>query len=62
VAVVAPLTATDVPSLDDIEAHCRGHLAGYKVPRELCVVDEVQRTPAGKPDYRWAKEVALTPP
>ncbi|MEX0664692.1 MAG: acyl-CoA synthetase [Acidimicrobiia bacterium] len=62
VAVVAPLAPSDVPGLDDIDAHCRGHLAGYKVPRELCVVDEVQRTPAGKPDYRWAKEVAVRRP
>ena len=31
-------------------------LAGYKVPRALVLVDEVARTPAGKADYRWAKE------
>ena len=34
-------------------------LAGYKVPRHLVVVDEVERTPAGKPNYRWAKELAV---
>jgi 3-oxocholest-4-en-26-oate---CoA ligase len=33
-------------------------LAGYKVPRALVVVDEVVRSPAGKADYRWAREVA----
>ncbi len=60
VAVVAPVSAGDVPDLADVDAHCRGQLAGYKVPRVLCVVDEVQRTPAGKPDYRWAREVADT--
>ncbi|WP_234901106.1 hypothetical protein, partial [Mycobacterium tuberculosis] len=31
-------------------------IAGYKVPRSLWFVDEVKRSPAGKPDYRWAKE------
>ena len=31
-------------------------IAGYKVPRSLWLVDEVKRSPAGKPDYRWAKE------
>lgn len=39
-------------------AHCRERLAGYKVPKTVVVVDEVRRSPAGKPDYRWAKEVA----
>jgi fatty-acyl-CoA synthase len=34
-------------------------LAGYKLPRTLVVVDRVERTPAGKPDYRWAKARAL---
>ncbi len=45
--------------LADIDNHCRTHVAGYKVPRELHLVDEVKRAPSGKPDYRWAKEVAL---
>lgn len=30
-------------------------VAGYKVPKEIHVLDTVQRTPAGSPDYRWAK-------
>ena len=34
-------------------------LAGYKMPRSLVLVDEVGRSPAGKADYRWAKEQAL---
>jgi acyl-CoA synthetase (AMP-forming)/AMP-acid ligase II len=62
VAVVAPMTPGDAPALDDIGAHCREHLAAYKVPRDLCVVDEVRRTPAGKPDYRWAQEQVLRRP
>jgi fatty-acyl-CoA synthase len=48
-----------VPTLDDLAHHARQAIAGYKVPRQLVLVDEVQRTPAGKPDYRWAKSVAL---
>ena len=31
---------------------------GYKVPREVHLVDEVVRSPSGKADYRWAKEIA----
>jgi acyl-CoA synthetase (AMP-forming)/AMP-acid ligase II len=58
VAVVSPTAGSD-PDLAAIDAHCHEHLAGYKVPRLLCVVDAVERTPAGKPDYRWAKETVL---
>jgi len=45
-------------TLEDIQAHCRTRIAGYKVPRELRVVEKVVRSPSGKPDYRWAKQVA----
>jgi acyl-CoA synthetase (AMP-forming)/AMP-acid ligase II len=48
------------PSLEEIQAHCRESLAGYKVPRTVVFVDEVKRTPAGKADYRWAKNAAAT--
>ncbi|MCU1450486.1 MAG: acyl-CoA synthetase [Acidimicrobiales bacterium] len=46
------------PSLEDLQAHCRANIAGYKVPRALFLVDQVQRQPSGKPDYKWAKSVA----
>jgi 3-oxocholest-4-en-26-oate---CoA ligase len=58
VAVVSPATAGEEPTLDDVAEHCRRELAGYKVPRALSIVEEVVRTPAGKPDYRWASAVA----
>ena len=41
-----------------MQEHCRDKLAGYKVPRQLVVLDEIVRTPVGKPDYRWAKDTA----
>jgi acyl-CoA synthetase (AMP-forming)/AMP-acid ligase II len=44
------------PSLSDLDSFVRAEIAGYKVPRSLWLVDEVKRSPAGKPDYRWAKE------
>ncbi len=47
-----------VPSKEDIEAHCRRHIAGYKVPRQLHLVERISRQPSGKPDYKWAKAVA----
>jgi acyl-CoA synthetase (AMP-forming)/AMP-acid ligase II len=43
------------PDLDALVAHARTLVAGYKVPKEIHVLDAIQRTPAGKPDYRWAK-------
>jgi 3-oxocholest-4-en-26-oate---CoA ligase len=43
-------------TLDDVANHCRTTIAGYKVPRELKIVDAIQRTPSGKADYRWAKQ------
>jgi len=57
VAVVKP-TAGATPTLDALQEHARRSLARYKVPRELILVDAVERTPAGKPDYKWAREVA----
>jgi len=45
-------------TLDELGEHCRGALAGYKVPRHLVLVGEIERTPAGKPNYRWGKETA----
>jgi 3-oxocholest-4-en-26-oate---CoA ligase len=60
VAVVQPVDDA-VPTLDDLVAHARGHLAGYKVPRELVLVAHVERSPAGKADYRWAKAAPRAP-
>jgi acyl-CoA synthetase (AMP-forming)/AMP-acid ligase II len=57
-AVVEPRPGADI-SLSSLDAHCRTKIAGYKVPRELHVVKQVQRQPSGKPDYKWAREVAL---
>lgn len=54
-AVVAPRPGTR-PSLSELDRFVRSEIAGYKVPRSLWLVDEVRRSPAGKPDYRWAKE------
>ncbi|KQH75036.1 acyl-CoA synthetase [Mycobacterium gordonae] len=44
------------PTLAELDSFVRSEIAGYKVPRSLWFVDEVKRSPAGKPDYRWAKE------
>ncbi len=59
VAVVEPRPGTAL-HLDEVQAHCRRELAGYKLPRELVVVDAVQRNPNGKADYAWASSVAAS--
>jgi len=46
-------------TIEDIHAHCRTRIAGYKLPRALCVVPQVVRSPSGKPDYRWARQIAI---
>lgn len=56
-AVVQP-TAGHTPTLDDLNAASRDKLASYKLPRHLVVVDEIVRSPAGKPDYPWAAQHA----
>ena len=54
-AVVQPRDGAR-PTLAELDSFVRREIAGYKVPRSLWYVDEVKRSPAGKPDYRWAKD------
>jgi len=58
-AVIQPRTGVTAPSLEELVAHCKSHLASYKAPRALHVVAEMKRSPAGKADYPWAKALAL---
>jgi 3-oxocholest-4-en-26-oate---CoA ligase len=60
-AVVQPAPGVAWPGDEAIAAWCRSSLAGYKVPRSVHLVDAVERSPAGKADYRWAREVASRP-
>jgi 3-oxocholest-4-en-26-oate---CoA ligase len=56
-AIVQPRVGHKAPSLEAIQEHCRASIAGYKVPRRLHVVDVVERSPSGKPDYQWAAAI-----
>jgi fatty-acyl-CoA synthase len=60
VAVVSRRADQAEPAFDEVKAHLASRLAGYKLPKALVWVDAVKRSPAGKQDYRWAKEVAAS--
>ncbi|WP_162266271.1 acyl-CoA synthetase [Mycobacteroides saopaulense] len=58
-AVIAVREGVEL-TFEDLDTHARKEIAGYKVPRSVWIVDSVKRNPAGKADYRWAKEVSET--
>ena len=58
VAVTSCLEGKDVTQEDVID-YCREQLAGYKVPKQVLMVEQVRRAPNGKADYKWAKAEAL---
>ncbi|MFC8528369.1 acyl-CoA synthetase [Nocardia sp. NPDC057227] len=55
VAVVQPREGAK-PTLAELHPTMCESIARYKLPRSLWFVDEIKRSPAGKPDYRWAKD------
>jgi fatty-acyl-CoA synthase len=59
-AITAVLSSLG-PKLDEtaIKAFVKEHLAGYKAPKHVVVVDEVYRSPSGKADFKKTKEVAI---
>ena len=57
---VVSLRKGEVVSAEDLRAFTKTKLAGYKVPKQLFVVDRVQRAPNGKADYKWARKTIET--
>jgi fatty-acyl-CoA synthase len=57
VALIETREGSDLDTADVLEL-CGRHLARYKLPKQLIVVDHVSRNPAGKADYTWARHVA----
>jgi acyl-CoA synthetase (AMP-forming)/AMP-acid ligase II len=43
---------------DDLLEEAARHIARYKLPKAFRFVDEIIRSPAGKADYRWARNQA----
>ena len=57
VAVVALADGTEVTA-DELIAHAATSLARYKLPKAVVFRTVIERSPAGKADYRWAREQA----
>ena len=57
VAVVAvrPDHTIDLAALREVGSR---RLARYKLPRAMVIVEHVERSPSGKPDYAWARTAA----
>jgi fatty-acyl-CoA synthase len=58
VAVVQVREGFEVSEAELLE-ECEKHVARYKLPKAFRFVDHMVRSPAGKADYRWAREQAL---
>jgi len=58
ICAVVDFAGPAAPSLADLSAHVREHLAGYKAPREL-VLAPITRAPNGKLDYKSVRALAL---
>ena len=58
VVAVVHLSDGSVQDAAAITEHASAHIARYKLPKDVVFVDHIQRSPSGKADYRWAKEIA----
>jgi acyl-CoA synthetase (AMP-forming)/AMP-acid ligase II len=56
-ALVEPAPDAEV-SEGDLIAHARQHLAGFKAPKSVILVESVGRAPNGKVDYKGCREQA----
>jgi acyl-CoA synthetase (AMP-forming)/AMP-acid ligase II len=59
VIAVVECQQNSILSLEELQQHCRQHIAGYKVPGGL-VTTSFKLTENGKIDYRWAQQLAAT--
>ena len=59
VVAVVQLRPGAEPDVGSLTAEAERHLARYKLPKRYVFVTEVQRSPSGKADYRWAREQAI---
>jgi fatty-acyl-CoA synthase len=60
--VVAIVALEDGAAADaqDLIDHAAGSIARYKLPKAIVFRPVIERSPAGKADYRWAREQAIS--
>lgn len=58
VVAIVQLRAGAAATVEELRAACGEHLARYKLPKAVIFRDRIERSPVGKPDYRWAVAVA----
>ena len=56
VAIVSLSQGESAPDGETIHFFLRKRLAGYKCPKSIMIADQIQRSPAGKQNYGWAKD------
>lgn len=56
VVAVVRLREGETASEAELLAEAGKHIARYKLPKAFVFRDHIERSPSGKPDYRWAKE------
>ena len=57
VTAVASLSAGSKADEAALREYVHSQIASYKVPKQIVLVDEVQRAANGKPDYVWARKI-----
>jgi len=59
VVAIVRLKDGRTPDTEALLAEAERHIARYKFPKAFVFVPEIVRSPAGKADYRWAKQTAI---
>jgi fatty-acyl-CoA synthase len=58
VVAIVQLREGEEPGDPALLAEAGKHVARYKLPKAFVYCERVERSPSGKPDYRWAREQA----
>jgi fatty-acyl-CoA synthase len=58
VAIVALVDGASTGAQELID-HAAASIARFKLPKAIVFRPTIQRSPAGKADYRWAREQAI---
>jgi len=59
VVAIVRLKDGHAPDEAALLAEAENHIARYKLPKKFVFVPSILRSPAGKADYRWAKQTAI---